>query len=137
MFRNKSLRSSLHVHNQFLWLVLLLLSLTFFELENQAQPSTINVSMKAENWEFQQDKVEFLAYKSKPAMKILPEAGQVVLKSPDFTNGTIEYDFEPLDPSFASVYFRWQNAAENECFYFRTALAGNPTSGAAVQYAPL
>jgi len=54
----------------------------------------------------------------------------------DFTDGTIEFDYEPLDPSFASVFFRWQNAGENECFYFRTGRAGNPTAEDAVQYAP-
>ena len=138
MFLNTQRCSTLNVHhNRVVWFAVLLLSLGFFALENQAQPSTINVPMKAENWEFQEQKVEFLAYKSKPAMKILPNAGQVVLKSPDFTNGTIEFDVEPLDPSFDSVYFRWQNAGENECFYLRTELAGNPAAGAAVQYAPI
>jgi len=101
-----------------------------------AQTSITNVAMKAESWEFQPQKVEFLEYKSKPAMKILPGAGPVVLKSLDFTDGAIEFDFEPIDTRFVTVYFRWQNASENECFYFRMALAGNPTAGDAVQYAP-
>jgi hypothetical protein len=114
----------------------LILSLTFFAPENQAQTSTNNIPMKAENWEFQPQKVEFLEYKSRLAMKILAGAAPVVLKSMDFTNGTIEFDFEPIDPRFVTVYFRWQNASENECFYFRTALAGNPVAGDAVQYAP-
>src|SRR5215510_9740185 len=87
--------------------------------------STTNVAMKAESWEFQPQKVEFLEYKSKSALKILPGAGPVVLKAPNFTDGTIEFDYEPLDPSFASVFFRWQNAGENECFYFRTGRAEN------------
>lgn len=109
---------------------------TILNLAIAAQPSAANVAMKAESWEFQPQKVEFLEYKSKPAMKILPGAGPVILKALDFTNGTIEFDFEPLDPRFATVYFRWQNANENECFYFRTARAGNPTAEDAVQYAP-
>jgi len=41
--------------------------------------------MKAESWEFQPQKVEFLEYKSKSALKILPGAGPVVLKAPEFT----------------------------------------------------
>ncbi len=105
-------------------------------VEIAAQTSATHVAMKAESWEFQPQKVEFLEYKSKPAMKILPGAGPVILKALDFTNGAIEFDFEPLDPRFVTVYFRRQNAGENECFYFRTALAGNPTAGDAVQYAP-
>jgi hypothetical protein len=92
--------------------------------------------MKAENWEFSPQKVEFLEYKSRPALKILPGAGPVMLKAPDFTDGTVEFDFEPLDPRFANIYFRWQSAAENECVYFRTARAGDPTAGDALQYAP-
>lgn len=122
--------------NQFTRLGLLLLSLTFFAQVNQAQTSTINVAMKADAWEFQPQKVEFLEYKSKPAMKILPGAGPVILKSSDFTNGTIEFDLEPINPRFVSFYFRWQNANENECFYFRTERAGDSAAGDAVQYAP-
>lgn len=99
-----------------------------------AQSSSI--AMKPDNWEFQSQKVEFQEYKGKPAIKILPGAGQVVLKGVDFTNGTIEFDLEPLDSRFVNVYFRWQNANENECFYFRTARAGDTTAGDAVQYAP-
>jgi hypothetical protein len=109
---------------------------TIVGIDLAAQTSTTHVAMKAESWEFQPQKVEFLEHKSKPAMKILPDAGPVILKTTDFTNGTIEFDFEPFDPRFATVYFRWQNADENECFYFRTAQAGNPTAGDAVQYAP-
>jgi len=43
-----------------------------------AQTTTINVAMKAESWEFQPQKVEFLEHKSKPALKILPGAGPVI-----------------------------------------------------------
>jgi hypothetical protein len=114
----------------------LLLALTSFAPENRAQTPTIAVPMKAERWEFQPQKVEFLDYKSKPSMKILAGAGPVVLKSQDFTNGTIEFDVELLDPRFVTAYFRWQSAGENECFYFRTAHAGNSAAGDAVQYAP-
>jgi len=99
-----------------------------------AQSSSI--ALKPDNWEFQSQKAEFLEYKGKSAMKILPGAGQVILKGVNFTNGTIEFDFEPLDQRFVNVYFRWQNANENECFYFRTARAGDTTAGDAVQYAP-
>ncbi len=117
-------------------LALLLFSLPLFAPESPAQTSTNAVPLKAESWEFQPGKVEFLDYKSKPAMKIASGSGPVVLKALDFTNGTIEFDLEPIDPYFTTVYFRFQSAGENECFYFRTALAGNPTAGDAVQYAP-
>ena len=118
------------------WTLLLTLLLTCFAPASRAQISTTSVPMKPENWEFQAQKVEFLEYKSKSALKILKGAGPVVLKSLDFTNGTIEFDFEPLDPRFIAVYFRRQSADESECFYFRTEFAGDPTANVAVQYAP-
>lgn len=99
-------------------------------------PYIITVPLKAENWDFKEGKVEFATYKNTPAMKILPEAGMVVLKSFDFRDGTIEFDHEPIHPSFASFYFHFKDAKENECFYFRTARAGDPKAGDAVQYAP-
>src|SRR5579871_2657833 len=113
------------------WLVLLLP----FRVDAQVTERTV-VPMKAENWEFQPQKVEFLQYQSRPALRILPNAGQVSLKGPDFADGTIEFDIELLDPRFASVYFRWQSDDENECFYFRTERAGNSTAVDAVQHTP-
>jgi hypothetical protein len=96
----------------------------------------INISLKAENWEFKPQTVEFLEYKSKPAMKLLTSSDPVILKNFNFTDGTIEYDMEPLDPRFTSIYFRWKDSKENECFYFRTERAGNPQAIEAIQYAP-
>lgn len=100
------------------------------------QPAVINVPLTAENWEFKPNTVEFLTYKSVPAMKILNSDGGAILKQLDFKDGTIEYDMEPVDPRFTSFYFRWSNREENECFYFRTAEAGQDDAVNAVQYAP-
>jgi hypothetical protein len=97
---------------------------------------TVNVELKPENWEFKPQTAEFLEYKSKPVLKLLTSSDPVVLKDFNFTNGTIEYDLEPLDPRFTSFYFRWRDSKENECFYFRTGRAGNPQAVDAVQYAP-
>lgn len=99
-------------------------------------PAAITIPLKEDNWTFNAGKVEFAAYKNTPAMKILPDAGMVVLKDFDFADGTIEFDHEPLHPNFASFYFHYKDAKENECFYFRTARAGFPQAGDAIQYAP-
>ncbi|MEM1121900.1 MAG: hypothetical protein AAGJ18_15720 [Bacteroidota bacterium] len=69
-------------------------------------------------------------------MKILDSTTPVVLKDFNFSTGIIEYDFEPIDTRFTSLYFRRKNEKENECFYFRTAQAGNPQAVDAIQYAP-
>ncbi|GLU54429.1 hypothetical protein [Dyadobacter frigoris] len=96
----------------------------------------INISLIAENWEFQNGKVQFETYDSRPVMKISANAGTVVLKNTSFSNGTIEYDFIPVDPMFASLYFHWQDKLENECFYFRTGTYEDSTAMDVVQYAP-
>jgi len=96
----------------------------------------VKVPLKAENWEFAEGKVEFSGDKANPTMTILPGAGFVVLKAMDFTNGTIEFDMQTIDPRFASFYFRWQSPLENECFYLRTGRIGSPLANDAVQYAP-
>jgi hypothetical protein len=94
------------------------------------------ISLKAEHWSFKPETVEFLEYKSVPSMKIKTSSDPVVLKDLDFTNGTIEYDMEPVDQRFTAFYFRRKDANENECFYFRTARAGDTKSVDAIQYAP-
>src|SRR5690606_276098 len=96
----------------------------------------ISIPMKPENWEFKPETVAFLEHKSRPAMKLLTSKDQVILKDLKFTNGVIEYDMEPLDPRFTSLYFRWNGLAENECFYFRTQRAGDALAIEAIQYAP-
>ncbi|MEQ8811626.1 MAG: hypothetical protein RIE59_21325 [Imperialibacter sp.] len=98
--------------------------------------ATVKVPMEPEHWEFAPGKVEFIEYKGQPSMKLLPEAGFAILQDMAFTNGTIEFDMETIDPNFASFYFHWQNELENECFYLRTARIGYPTAKDAVQYAP-
>jgi hypothetical protein len=101
------------------------------------QTRQVNVIVfKAENWEFKPQTVEFLEYKSRPALKLLTSGDIAVVKNINFTNGTIECDLQPLDPSFTSIYFRWKDSKENECFYFRTERAGKPQAIDAIQYAP-
>jgi hypothetical protein len=97
----------------------------------------IKVPLTADKWTFAPGKVEFGPEKGVLAMKILPGAGKVVAKDFDFANGTIEFDYQPINPVFAFFYFRFKDATESECFYFRTGYAGNPLAGDAVQYMPI
>jgi hypothetical protein len=94
------------------------------------------ILLKPENWDFKPDAAEFITYKSRAALKILTSSDMIVAKDINFTNGTIEYDMEPLDPQFTSFYFRWISSKESECFYFRTGRAGNSEASDAIQYAP-
>jgi hypothetical protein len=101
------------------------------------QADAQKILLKAESWDYKPDAVEFLTYKNVPAMKVHARSGQVALKNFDFTDGTIEYDMDPVDPYFTSVYFRVSSKEECEIFYFRTGAAGNRYAMDAVQYAPI
>lgn len=129
-----------HMFRLVFYLLLSLLSQSSLA-QNKAKPSSTSskatdVPLNAQNWDFKEGGVEFVTYKSRPVMKIKRSAGVVVLKNEAFTDGTIEFDHEILDSGFSSMYFHWQDSANNECFYFRGSNAGNPTAEAAVQYAP-
>jgi hypothetical protein len=51
------------------------------EVESSSQNDEgIVVPMKAENWEFKPKTLEFMEYKSRPAMKLLTSSDQVILK---------------------------------------------------------
>lgn len=105
-----------------------------FPGRSTSSKGSIAVALKADNWETLRDTVEFLTWRSVPAMKIM--RGTTVLKGIDFSDGIIEYDMEPLNNAFATVFFRQQSTEERECFYFRTYVAGNSAAMDAIQYAP-
>jgi hypothetical protein len=118
--------------------LLLLIQFSGLAQKNRSAAVTeLKIPMTAERWEFQPQKVEFLEYKSVPAMRILARNEQAVLKDFHFSNGTIEFDMEPEDRAFAGIYFRRTDKQENEYFYLRTGDAGNPQAIDAVQYAPI
>jgi hypothetical protein len=105
------------------------------QLESSLQDSnSIIIPLNAEKWDFKPQTVEFLEFKSRLAMKLLTSSDPVILKDFNFTNGTIEYDMEPFDSFATSIYFRWKDSKESECFYFRTRQAGNPQAIEAIQY---
>ena len=101
------------------------------------------VPMRAENWEFRPGAADF-----EPAggaangggtangavMKMTGNGGVVRIKDVDFSDGTIEFDLLPAEKQFCSMYFRWKDSLENECFYFRTDRRGQPQ---AIQYTPI
>ena len=77
--------------------ILLLLPVLLCAQKKSPGPSIKQIPMTAEYWEFQPGKAEFVQHKNVPAMKLQRDAGLAIVKNLDFTNGTIEYDAEPLD----------------------------------------
>lgn len=96
--------------------------------------SEIKIPFKPERWEFKSGFVEFIEHKGVSAMKVLPEAGQVVLKDFEFEDGTIEFDIEPQVAAFTGIYFRRQDSREAELFYLRMNKASNPLAIDIAQY---
>jgi hypothetical protein len=96
------------------------------------------VPLRPENWTARPGALEFTEQDGRSVMKVVARSGVAVAMGVDFTDGTIEFDEEPTDPSFASFYFRWQDSLESECFYFRTGRGdGHPEAMDAIQYAPI
>jgi hypothetical protein len=108
---------------------------------------TRTIPLNAESWTYSPGVAEFLAdapaigtiHPEGPALKIInPEGGAVIAKNIDFSEGTIDFDIQPTDSSFASFYFHRQDEQESECFYFRTTwAAGHPEIMEGVQYTPV
>jgi hypothetical protein len=107
------------------------------------------VPLKAENFTFAPGAVQFVAAAGSVAggasssgaagasgaeMKIVDGRGVVILKGVDFSDGVIEFDILPEEKQFSSMYFRWKDSLESECFYFRTDRMGQPQ---AIQYTPV
>jgi hypothetical protein len=88
--------------------------------------------LKAENWEFRPGAVEFGV--GAASMKIVDGKEVVKLKGVDFSDGVIEFDLLPAEKQFSSMYFRYKDSLESECFYFRTDRVGQPQ---AIQYTPV
>lgn len=108
--------------------------------KTKSQSKEIHVAFEAAKWDTSLQKVEFTTYKGVKAMKVLPGNKQVILKGITFTNGTIEFDAQPVDVTqgaFLSVYFRQQSPAESEIVYLRCKPDETEQRNDAIQYAPI
>jgi hypothetical protein len=121
--------------------LLCLVLLSPAQMYAQTKPAKpITIPFEASRFDTTAQKVEFLTYKGAKAMKILPGNKQVVLKGLTFTNGTIEFDTQPVDvsrSSFLSVYIRYQNPNESELVYLRCKPDETEQRNDAIQYAPI
>jgi hypothetical protein len=113
--------------------VLIFTTLTIYAQQHPA----VRIPMTADKWLSPEKSVEYLQYKGTAAIKIISDTANLVLKSYEFTSGTIEFDVESVEPPFTGVYFRRQNKDESEYFYLRVARAGSPLANDAAQYCPV
>jgi len=119
---------------------LLITAPIFAQSKRNTRVKELHIAMEATSFDTSRQKAEFITYKAVKAMKILPGNKQVIVKGIDFTNGTIEFDAEPLPfkgGSFLSVYFRQQSTAKSEIVYLRCKPEETEQRNDAVQYAPI
>lgn len=113
-------------------LVLLMLSISTSAF---SQSGTM-LETKAENFDFEKGKVDFLTYKGRKSMKV-SNSGQVVIKDLNFRDGIIEFDAEAILPGFAQgVYFHRKDNNEQEMLYLRVTKIGDTLANEAIQYTP-
>jgi hypothetical protein len=108
----------------------------------QNKQKTIAVPFEPANWDTNSAKAEFVTYKGVKAIKLLPNSEQINLKKIIFTNGTIEFDTQPIDAETKGfgpigIYFRQQNAKESEYLYLRTKRDDSKRDNDDIQYAPV
>ena len=95
--------------------------------------------MNAAAWNYDSSKVEFVQYKSVPAIKGKNGAYyQAFLKDHVFTNGTIEFDVELTGMGFPGINFRMSADKKNgENFYIRSFGPVTPEIRTTLQYAAI
>ena len=120
--------------------------LLFFYFGCQAQiknnQKSILIPFEAPMWDTTGAKAEFVTYKGVKAIQMHPHGGQINLKGLTFTNGTIEFDTQPIDAETRGfgpigIYFRQQNTKESEYVYLRTKKDDSKRDDDDIQYAPV
>jgi hypothetical protein len=108
----------------------------------QNKQKMIAIPLEPASWDTSSAKAEFVTYKGVRAIKLHPKSGQINLKKFIFTNGTIEFDTQPIDAETRGfgpigIYFRQQNAKESEYIYLRTKRDDSKRDNDDIQYAPV
>lgn len=134
-------------HFIFALLACILLSLILIYNTSYAQQKTrkekaIHIPFESTLWDNTSAKAEFVTYKGVKAIKMLPNGGQINLKGLIFTNGTIEFDTQPINAEKRGfgpigIYFRQQNTRESEYLYMRTKKDDSKRDNDDIQYAPV
>jgi len=111
----------------------------FFLAIIKTRGQEIKIPMNAASWNYDSTKVEFVQYKSVPAIKGKNGAYyQVFLKDQVFTNGTIEFDVALTGMGFPGINFRMSADKKNgENFYIRSFGPVTPEIRTTLQYAAI
>jgi hypothetical protein len=129
------------------WLAYSLLIILFINNSCSAQQKTgkikiVNIPFEPAYWDTTATKAKFVNYKGVKAIKMVPHSNEISVKGINFSNGTIEFDTQPIDAETRSsspigIYFRQQNAKESEYIYLRTKKDDTKRNDDDIQYAPV
>lgn len=107
------------------------------EKDTSVADSIIKIPMEAPYWQNDSARITFEQHDTKNTLHLLPNAGLAIAKDINFSDGTITFDWKPIDTMFASFYFRYQSKMESECVYLRTMREGQMLAYDAIQYSPI
>ncbi|MEM6800885.1 MAG: hypothetical protein AAF696_05745, partial [Bacteroidota bacterium] len=109
----------------------------FLGLMSAQNSSSIEIPMNAKHWVATAGKVEFIEYKSTPAVKSAENNFfNIMLKDQSFSTGTIEFDVELVGNGFPGINFRiGPDTLNSEVFYLRHFGKPDPLRRTTTQYA--
>jgi len=123
------------------------ISLSFlFVLPGRAQTGShkkvIKIPAESASWDTSGTRADFTTYKGAKVIRMHSGGAEIKLKGQNFTNGTIEFDTQPIDAETkgfgpVGIYFRQQNARESEYVYIRTKKDDSKRDNDDIQYAPV
>jgi hypothetical protein len=132
---------------KYCWSVSCFLLLLFFSLTGSSQQKNgrgkrIYIPFEPARWDTTSAKAEFVTYKGIKAIRMPSNGGQINLKGLIFSNGTIEFDTQPIDAEKRGfgpigIYFRQKDARESEYVYLRTKRDDSKRDNNDIQYAPI
>jgi hypothetical protein len=102
----------------------------------------IKIPAESASWDTSGTKADFITYKGAKVIRMNSGGAEIKLKALSFTNGTIEFDTQPIDAEKKGfgpigIYFRQQNAKESEYVYIRTKKDDSKRDNDDIQYAPV
>jgi len=117
--------------------LLVTVNVTNGQRKEQKKNKVIEFPMTEKHWAAVTDNVEFLNYKSLPAVRSNNENGfGIMLKDFEFTNGTIEFDVELKGSGFPGIDFRIdKDTLNSEKFYIRYFGTPDDLKRTTLQYA--
>lgn len=121
---------------------LLFINLTASSQQKKDAGKIIRIQSEPGRWDTGSTDAEFVTYEGVKAIKMSPKGGQINLKELVFTNGTIDFDTQPINAEKKGfgpigIYFRQKSAKESEYVYLRTKKDDTQRDNNDIQYAPI